>query len=449
MANIAKLTAPGISIAGWLPQFRPNGIAINNPTGGWLKVEGNSKADSWFVPPYFQNWSRAFTSPTISVNITYGNGPAGQLGVVAGDYYECILTDQVLLNNDGYSTAAVPTSSPVTQATTPWVISGTVDTELPTAAALADNVANPTVPAVGSFNMIFNGFTGTYDRWRMAGGDIQVLGIPSVSGMIFNSASTGYNRIREPAGDAQAVLGFAGMIPMIWNGTNFYRLSALRPDGTYGPESVLQVSSVLYSGAQLNRPKDMNAMSDAQGQNGIQAVGPMIYTGVGTAYSRLREAPANDTTMGPTGLLAVAMMEYNERDAVWQRRRGPTVVGLLGLGARTTNQFIGGTKWSGIGVIIGIEITALAGGGTITMQVYNRIDTGGGAGTIMGDGAANVPILQTLALGAVGGYGFMIHPGITPVANVSVAKLLSKSYYINIIANGISVTYSIEQHEMV
>lgn len=41
-------------------------------------------------------------------------------------------------------------------------VSGAVDTELPAAAALADATANPTVPAVGAFNMVWNGTT--WDR---------------------------------------------------------------------------------------------------------------------------------------------------------------------------------------------------------------------------------------------------------------------------------------------
>lgn len=40
--------------------------------------------------------------------------------------------------------------------------SGTVDTELPAAAALADNTANPTVPGVGSFGHVWDG--ATWDR---------------------------------------------------------------------------------------------------------------------------------------------------------------------------------------------------------------------------------------------------------------------------------------------
>lgn len=41
-------------------------------------------------------------------------------------------------------------------------IVGAVDTELPAAAALADNTANPTVPGVGSFGMVWDG--ATWDR---------------------------------------------------------------------------------------------------------------------------------------------------------------------------------------------------------------------------------------------------------------------------------------------
>jgi hypothetical protein len=41
-------------------------------------------------------------------------------------------------------------------------LSGAVDTELPAAAALADNTANPTVPGVGSFNHVWDG--ATWDR---------------------------------------------------------------------------------------------------------------------------------------------------------------------------------------------------------------------------------------------------------------------------------------------
>lgn len=73
----------------------------------------------------------------------------------------------------------------VTQGTSPWVIgdgggsitvdgsisvTGAVDTELPAAAALTDNFANPTAPAVGAFNMGWDGTT--WDRIRADGGSL-------------------------------------------------------------------------------------------------------------------------------------------------------------------------------------------------------------------------------------------------------------------------------------
>jgi hypothetical protein len=78
------------------------------------------------------------------------------------------------LNNDVTVTGTVAVSSvggtvAVTQSTSPWVVSGTVavsgsvDTELPAAASLTDNFANPTAPAVGAFAMLWDG--ATWDRF--------------------------------------------------------------------------------------------------------------------------------------------------------------------------------------------------------------------------------------------------------------------------------------------
>lgn len=67
----------------------------------------------------------------------------------------------------------------------------TVDSELPTAAALADNTANPTVPAVGSFGMVYDGSTWDRQAGNSAGGtyvqgpaasDAAIAGNPLLSG---------------------------------------------------------------------------------------------------------------------------------------------------------------------------------------------------------------------------------------------------------------------------
>jgi hypothetical protein len=49
-----------------------------------------------------------------------------------------------------------------------------VDTELPTAAALADAAANPTTPTVGAANLVFNGTT--WDRWKEAAAALDSTG---------------------------------------------------------------------------------------------------------------------------------------------------------------------------------------------------------------------------------------------------------------------------------
>src|SRR5947209_10036152 len=74
---------------------------------------------------------------------------------------------------------------------------GMVDTELPAAAALAEGIANPTVPGVAAFLMSWNGFT--------------------------------WDRLRSPAGDAMAVAGMVSAAPMLFNGSGYDRQ---RVDGT-------------------------------------------------------------------------------------------------------------------------------------------------------------------------------------------------------------------------
>lgn len=66
-------------------------------------------------------------------------------------------------------------------------VTGSVDTELPAAAALADFSANPTAPAVGAFAMIYDSSgAGTWVRWRGRNGhtygDVPVTTSVTVTG---------------------------------------------------------------------------------------------------------------------------------------------------------------------------------------------------------------------------------------------------------------------------
>lgn len=70
---------------------------------------------------------------------------------------------------------------------------GSVDSELPAAAALADNMANPTPPAVGAFALIWDG--ATWDRWTGA-----------VTGTVTANAGTGTFIVGDGAGALNTII---------------------------------------------------------------------------------------------------------------------------------------------------------------------------------------------------------------------------------------------------
>ena len=68
----------------------------------------------------------------------------------------------------------------------------TADTELPTAAALADNAANPTSPAVGSFGMVFDGVT--WDRAPGTSADGALVNLGANNDVTVAGVSTAANQ---------------------------------------------------------------------------------------------------------------------------------------------------------------------------------------------------------------------------------------------------------------
>ncbi len=90
-------------------------------------------------------------------------------------------------------------------------ITGSVDTELPAAAALADNTANPTVPGVGAFLMAFDGTN--WDRVQTgaaATGALKVDGsavTQPISGTVTANAGTGTFAVGGVAAHDAAVSG--------------------------------------------------------------------------------------------------------------------------------------------------------------------------------------------------------------------------------------------------
>lgn len=104
-------------------------------------------------------------------------------------------------------------------------VSGTVDTELPTATALADGAANPTTPTVGAANLGFNGTT--WDRLKSEGTntDAEAVGTAgSLSvcshGEVFNG--TTWDRMRAASAlDGTGATSHTGVIAVLQPGKRF------------------------------------------------------------------------------------------------------------------------------------------------------------------------------------------------------------------------------------
>ena len=133
-----------------------------------------------------------------------------ETGVVAttatatGHYYVCVAGAQTFRARiSGWSSGAVDVDitafygTPLLPSAVSTSGSSTVDTELPAASVLADNTANPTVPGVASFNMLWDGTT--WDRAPLGptNGDGNVLSQGNVhtAGMTFNGSN--HDRLRS------------------------------------------------------------------------------------------------------------------------------------------------------------------------------------------------------------------------------------------------------------
>lgn len=115
----------------------------------------------------------------------------------------------------------------------------TADTELPAAAALADNAANPTAPAVGAFGMWWDGVT-----WDRASGDatngllvnlggnndVTVTGTVSVSGTVtVDSELPAAAALADNAANPTAPA--VGAFLMAWDGATWDRAPGTSADG--------------------------------------------------------------------------------------------------------------------------------------------------------------------------------------------------------------------------
>lgn len=94
-------------------------------------------------------------------------------------------------------------------------VSGAVDTELPAAAALADNTANPTVPAVAAFIMGFDGTT--WDRLKAM--SVAADTVASISSGVLPTGAHGF----------------------VYNGATWDRARGTKEQGTYAASAPLAI----------------------------------------------------------------------------------------------------------------------------------------------------------------------------------------------------------------
>jgi len=127
----------------------------------------------------------------ISYNMAYNpNNPNGS-ATSANSAPVVIASDQAAIPiTDNAGSITVDGSVSVSNFPATQPISGTVDTELPTAASLSDATANPTAPIVGAANIGFNGTT--WDRIKTQDALSGNSSNDTVNGIMAVSAGPGY-----------------------------------------------------------------------------------------------------------------------------------------------------------------------------------------------------------------------------------------------------------------
>lgn len=213
-------------------------------------------------------------------------------------------------------------------------VSGAIDTELPAAAALADNTANPTVPAVGAFNMGWDG--ATWDRIRApggvvevsdAGGSLTVDGTVAISGAIdteLPAAAALADNAANPTAPA------VGAFNMGWDGTNWDRIRA--------PGGLVEVA-------------DGGGSLTVDGTVAISAVTP------GVAATSLGKAEDAVHTTGDVGVMALAVR--NDAGTAFAADGDYVPLSVDSSGALRTAGGAGGTQYD--------EDTAHVSGDKLTM----------------------------------------------------------------------------------
>lgn len=157
--------------------------------------------------------------------------------------------------------------------------SSVVDTELPAAAALADNAATPTAPAVGAFNMVYDG--ATWDLLRGTAVDGMLVNLGTNNDVTVTSGSiTADTELPAAAALADATANptvpGVGAFMMGWNGTTWDRVDTANTGR-------LQVDVVTGGGSNASILVDNAGFTDAT--SSVTGVGYIFDEVAGTALT--------------------------------------------------------------------------------------------------------------------------------------------------------------------
>ena len=233
-------------------------------------------------------------------------------------------------------------------------ISGSVDTELPAAVALADNMSNPTPPAVGAFLMGWDAGGGNWDRVAVrtgTGGQLKVDASDVTVPISFNGGTGAVNITQYGSVSITAAAALAdnmsnptapslGAFNMGFDGTNWDRI---RGDGgsmwVQGPaaNAAAAAGNPVWVGGRASTalPTDVGADGDVAAlwtnRNGAQVVAVSPHIGLNSdPYNLLHEAAQYTTTQTSTVLVAGGASEKLVVTRV-QIQAGGTTAGTLQL----------------------------------------------------------------------------------------------------------------------
>lgn len=252
-------------------------------------------------------------------------------------------------------------------------VTGSVDTELPAAAALADNTANPTVPAVGSFLM---GYDGTnWDRVRADGGSvfiqdggnsITVDGTVGVSGSVDTELPAAASLADNASNPTAPAVGAFGMV---WDGATWDRAAGNSTDGALvnlGANNDVTVTGTVTANQGTANSSPWEVMGDVAQDSPI--TGNPLPTG-------LRASDAEPTAMSLDGDSVYAWGDRSGRFVTTQKASTTSVASVAGSATSVTliasnTGRLGATIYNDSTAILYLKLGATASTSSFTAKLF-------------------------------------------------------------------------------